>query len=81
MFYYLSAYKCEMVVDRLRMISVTSAIVLVHAGYNGEFIRSLIFIQAMTNICLFFAEEEFPDSADMSVERNNTPGQGLIKAL
>lgn len=35
----------------------------------------------MTNICLFFAEEEFPDSADMSVERNNTPGQGLIKAL
>lgn len=35
----------------------------------------------MTNICVFCAEEEeAPDSAD-SVERNNTPGQGLIKAL
>lgn len=35
----------------------------------------------MTNICLFCAEEEFRDSVDGSVERNDKPGQDLIKAV
>lgn len=33
----------------------------------------------MTNIAVFCAEES-PDPADGSMERNNNPGQGLIRA-
>lgn len=42
------------------------------------FIGPLISVQ-MTNIAVFCAEE-FPDPADGSMERNNKPGQGLIRA-
>lgn len=55
-----------------------------HHRYSIEVIRSLISIQATLNgkyLSVFSADEEFPDSVDGSVEKNDKPGQDLIKAV